>query len=884
LRLREWTGERNSISTDSAATVEEALQPKSHSEGSRKYADWVRLYDTIDDDDRRAIVSAMGEMNGRPLISVVMPVYNTPEPYLRAAIESVGKQLYPHWELCIADDASTTPYVRVVLEHYRAMDPRIRICYHNETGYISAASNSALALATGSFVALLDHDDVLPEHALYMVAATLNSDREVDLIYSDEDKIDENGQRFGPHFKSDWNPDLMLSQNMFCHLGVYRRSLIEKIGGFRCGYEGSQNYDLVLRAQRLSTPKRIRHIPHVLYHCRAIPGTAVPRSEEKPHAGERALRAIADHLAESGLTADVLASSCPMFHRVRYALPQQPPRVTIIVPTRDRVDLLRACVDGLLHRTDYPDLEILIINNQSREAVSHAYFDELSQDARIKILSYDAPFNYSAINNFAVARGTGSVLCLLNSDTEVIRPDWLTEMVSHAIRDGVGAVGAMLYYPNDTIQHGGIVLGLGGIAGHIPHGAPRGDLGYHGRATVVQNLSAVTAACLVMQKIVFDKIGGFNERDLAITYSDVDLCLRIREAGYRIVWTPHAELYHHESVSRGIDTDPDNIERFKSEVAYMLRRWGNILDRDPYYNPNLRLDGRAFDLAFPPRVKKPWQCGTGGKLPSHPEYLQSVGRRYVSELSKNSKRESAMSNTKTLTPNRHESTFLTLSQTSVDLRFEMPYLRTFDFPDKFINQQHRRLASNIGANGMIDIGIEGWLLPADALKLYELAYFCGGDVLELGTYRGLSASISAQASQAAGLNNVIVSIDLDRDETERARSNLAGKPGFEKVHLFTVEAGQAVRDLAHSKRMFDFAFIDHSHTYEHVYDVCRSLHRITKLGAFALFHDFNDPRNSAPDATEYGVYQGVLDGLDQRRFEFWGIYGCSGLFRRVGSF
>jgi predicted O-methyltransferase YrrM len=242
-----------------------------------------------------------------------------------------------------------------------------------------------------------------------------------------------------------------------------------------------------------------------------------------------------------------------------------------------------------------------------------------------------------------------------------------------------------------------------------------------------------------------------------------------------------------------------------------------------------------------------------------------------------------MTNIAGLTPDRHESTFLTLEQTATDVRFQMPYVRTYHFPGEFINQQHRGLVSRIDANGMIDIGVEGWLLPADALKLYELVYFCGGDVLELGTYRGLSASVCIQASEAAGLRNVIVSIDLSPDEIERARSNLAGKPGFEKVHFFAVEGGKAVRDLAHAKRMFSFAFIDHSHTYEHVYEVCRSLHRVVKLGAFVLFHDFNDPRNAAPDAPDYGVYQGVLDGLDQRRFEFWGIYGCTGLFRRVGS-
>jgi lipopolysaccharide biosynthesis protein/GT2 family glycosyltransferase len=584
----------------------QSVEPANAIDYPKDYANWVRLYDTINDDDREAIAMAIHEMTVRPLISVVMPVYNTVETYLRGAIDSVRRQLYPIWELCIADDASTAPHVRHILEYYRAIDPRIKVCYRGENGHISAASNSALALAEGSFVALLDHDDVLPEHALYMVAAALDADPEIDLIYSDEDKIDANGKRYDPYFKSDWNPDLMLSQNMFSHLGVYRRSLIEKLGGFCCGYEGSQDYDLVLRAQSLIDPNRIRHIPHILYHWRAAPGSTAFASETKPYALENARRAIADHLTASGTTADVLASPHPAFNRVRYALPEPAPRVSIVIPTRDRVDLLSECIKSLLHRTDYPDFEILVVDNQSKEPATRAYLGRLSEDSRIRILSYDAPFNFSAINNFAVGRATGSLLCLLNNDIEVISPGWLTEMASHAVRAGVGAVGALLYYPDDRIQHGGILIGCAGVAAHAHFGLPRGDFGYFGRAAVVQNVSAVTAACLVMSKTVFEEVGGLNEKDLAVAYNDVDLCLRLRELGYRIVWTPHAELYHHESASRGADTDPDKVDRFKAEARYMFGRWGHFLDCDPYYHPNLRLDG-SFELSFPPRVNKPWR-------------------------------------------------------------------------------------------------------------------------------------------------------------------------------------------------------------------------------------------------------------------------------------
>jgi GT2 family glycosyltransferase len=575
------------------------------------YSEWIKRYDTIDGDDRRAIAAAVARMTDPPLISLLMPVYETPPSYLRAAIESVRSQLYPHWELCIADDASGSPEVRRVLEDYRALDQRIKVCYRSANGHISAATNSALELAEGPFVALLDHDDVLPEHALFEVAAAIADNPGLDLIYTDEDKIDYGGRRFAPYLKSDWNPDLLLSQNMFNHLGVYRRSLVEEIGGFRQGYEGSQDYDLVLRASVLATPERIYHIPRILYHWRAAVGSTALSPDEKDYSIVHARRAIADHLREREIEAEVGPGLCPNFHRVRYLLPDPAPRVSIIIPTRDRVDLLERCIAGILRRTDYPDYEILVVDNQSKEPATLAYLTKLTADPAVRILSYDRPYNYSAINNLAASEATGPLLCLLNNDTEVIGADWLTEMASQAVRPGIGAVGAMLYYPEDQIQHAGVITGIGGVAGHAHHRLPRGDPGYFGRAALVQNLSAVTAACLVMPKCLYYQLGGLNETELAVAFNDVDLCLRIREVGYRIVWTPHAQLYHHESASRGPDTHPDKIERFRAEVGYMMRRWAHVLNLDPYYNPNLRLDGADFGLAFPPRITKPWLSNPG---------------------------------------------------------------------------------------------------------------------------------------------------------------------------------------------------------------------------------------------------------------------------------
>ncbi len=573
----------------------------------RTYRAWIRLYDTISDADRRAIGAAIARLADPPLISVVMPVYDTPEQYLRAAIESVCRQLYPHWELCIADDASPSPHIRSVIEEYRARDRRIKVCYRSRNGHISAASNSALALAEGAFVALFDHDDVLPEHALYMVALTLARQPELDLIFSDEDKIDTAGNRFGPYFKSDWNPDLMLSQNMVSHLGVYRRSLVSEIGGFRLGYEGSQDYDLALRVCARTTPERIAHIPHILYHWRAIPGSAALGSGEKAYALTAARRALADYLARCGVAATVGASAWPDFHRVRYPLPEPAPGVSLIVPTRDRVDLLRRCVSGLLERTDYQRCEIILVDNDSVEPLTRAYFAELAAQPRVRILNWPGPFNYSAINNFAVAQATYGIVGFLNNDIEVIHGDWLQEMVSHAVRPEIGAVGAKLYYPDDTIQHAGTVLGLFGGAGHAFCHFSRSNPGYAGRLMLTQDLSAVTAACMVLRREVFVAAGGFDEVNLPISFNDVDLCLRIREKGYRILWTPYAELYHWESASRGSDFARGRIARFRQEGKYLTERWRAAIENDPCYSPNLTLASADFGLAFPPRVRLPWR-------------------------------------------------------------------------------------------------------------------------------------------------------------------------------------------------------------------------------------------------------------------------------------
>ncbi len=515
-------------------------------------------------------------------------------------------QLYPHWELCIADDASHEPHVRRVLEEFAQRDARIRVTFRGENGHISASSNSALDLATGEFAALLDHDDELAPRALADVVLALSRQPGLEFIYSDEDKIDELGRRHDPYFKPDWNPDLLLGQNYTCHLSVFRTARVRAVGGFRAGYEGSQDWDLTLRVTAGLTPAQVHHLPRVLYHWRAIPGsTALVIDQKSDYPFIAAKKALADHLARLQVGGELLPVKGHHW-RIRHPLPSPAPKVSIIIPTRNSADLLRLCVGSILAKTTYPDFEILVVNNRSDDPATLAYLEELRQLGH-RVVEFDAPFNYSALNNLAVRAAGGSVLAFLNNDLEVITGEWLDEMVSQALRPGIGAVGAMLYYPDDTVQHAGVVLGLtgpagrDGVAGHAFKDAKRGSEGQRNRLRLAQNYSAVTAACLVIRRATFEQVGGFNEPDLPVAFNDIDLCLRVQAAGFRNLWTPFAELYHHESASRGAEDTPEKLERFAREAAYMRRVWGALLDRDPAYNPNLSLKVEDFSLAFPPR-------------------------------------------------------------------------------------------------------------------------------------------------------------------------------------------------------------------------------------------------------------------------------------------
>jgi GT2 family glycosyltransferase len=480
------------------------------------------------------------------------------------------------------------------------------VAFRSSNGHISAASNSALELAGGEFIALLDHDDELTRHALYMVAEELNRYPDADLIYSDEDKIDTVGRRFDPHFKTDWNQDLFYCYNLIGHLGVYRTEIVRKIGGFRIGFEGSQDYDLALRFIEQTNPERIRHIPHVLYHWMAHDLSTAFSIDAKSYAVEASRTALISHFERKGLAVEVAPAFNYSYHRVIYPIPLSPPLVSLIIPIKNSYTLLKSCVGGILNRTEYPNIELIIMDNESDDSKILGYFEELGIDPKIRAFRFNGPFNYSAINNEAVRNSRGQIVGFLNNDLDVISPGWLREMVSHALRPDVGAVGCKLIYKDGRVQHAGVILGVGGVAGHAHKYFNRESKGYFSRLQLIQNYSAVTGACMLMRRAVFDEVGGFDEKNLKIAYNDVDLCLRVREAGYLIVWTPYAELYHLESASRGYQDTPEEQSRLLNEANYMKSRWGRTLLNDPYYNPNLTLDREDFSPAFPSRAFKPW--------------------------------------------------------------------------------------------------------------------------------------------------------------------------------------------------------------------------------------------------------------------------------------
>jgi len=575
------------------------------------YDTWIGQHDTLDENDRLAIAEHIESFINPPVFSIVMPVYNTRPDLLRGAIRSVSTQIYPYWELCIADDASTDPLIPLLLFEARQREPRVKVVRRPVNGHITAATNTALTLATGDFVAFLDHDDLLSERALYEFAAAVAACSDVDILYSDQDQIDDAGRRSNPFFKPEWDPDLLLSQNYINHLVAYRRTLLESLGGLRPGFDGSQDYDLILRASRNTEAGRIRHIPSVLYHWRREVQAAHSFSETSlDQCISAAHRAVSDHLVALGTPGVVEAAPrAPMWNRVRFDIPAPAPSVSIIIPTRDRSDLLEQCLDGLLRRTNYKPAEILIVDNDSRDTRTRWLLDRITRIyPHVRVLPFPGPFNYSAMNNAALHASTGEVLVLLNNDVDVIDPDWLREMVSHAIRPDVGVVGAKLLYGDCRVQHAGIVLGPGKSFVHVQRLASREDLGYFGQLVLLRTFSAVTGACLAARREVLLEIGGFDAKHLPVAFNDVDLCLRAGDYGYRVVWTPFAELFHLENASRGPDEHlPARREQAERELRYVYQTWLSVIENDPFHNPNLIFGWHETRIPAPPRHSRPWR-------------------------------------------------------------------------------------------------------------------------------------------------------------------------------------------------------------------------------------------------------------------------------------
>ena len=526
----------------------------------------------------------------QPVISIVMPVYNTEKKWLGIAIDSVINQVYLNWELCIVDDASTRKDVKKILKSYGAKDRRIKVRYLEKNLGISGASDEALTMASGEFVGFLDHDDELTRDALFQVVKVLNQNPNLDLIYSDEDKKDLNDRRVEPFFKPDWSPDLLQSMNYISHFSVMRKSLIDKVGGFRRGFEGSQDYDLILRVTELTD--KIGHVQKPLYSWRKVPGSAAASTEAKPYARESAKKALRETLSRRGLLGTV-TDGFGGYYRVKYTM-QGMPLVSIIIPTRDRVDLLKRCIESIESNTSYKNYEIVIVDNNSTDRATLAYLKSLKHT----VMRFEEPFNFSRINNFGAKYAKGEHLLFLNNDTEVVDEHWLDAMLEHSQRPEVGMVGGLLLYPSKgnsgtrkIIQHAGVIIGLGGTANHAFRGLYHDHPNYFGLHRVIRNCSAVTAACAMIRRTVFDEVGGFNE-NLKVAFGDIDLCLRIRKKGYRVVYTPYAILNHDECATRG-KLHPSENE------AYMIDKWkGAFIKGDPYYSPNLTLLREDYSLAF----------------------------------------------------------------------------------------------------------------------------------------------------------------------------------------------------------------------------------------------------------------------------------------------
>lgn len=525
-------------------------------------------------------------------ISVLVPAYRTPEVFLRQMIESVLNQTYPHLELCIADGSGENISVEKVVKEYQAKDQRVRYQRLEKNEGIAGNTNAAIRMATGDYLALFDHDDLLAPNALFEVASTIEKDK-ADVVYTDEDKVTSDlKEHFQPHFKPDFNPDLLCSNNYICHLFVVKRSLALKLGGQDPAYDGAQDYDFIFRCTEEA--EKIVHIAKILYHWRVHQASTADNPTSKMYAFDAGKRAIEAHLQRIGAKAEVSHTKDLGFYRVKYQV-QGNPKVSIVIPNKDEKETLKKCLESIWQKTTYSNYEIILVENNSTTREIRDYYQELDGKNGVRVVYWDKEFNYSAINNFGISYAKGEYILCLNNDITVISPEWMEELLANCQRPEVGIVGARLYYPDNTIQHAGIVLGMGGCAGSLFVGLARSRGGYLHKAALQQDLSAVTAACFMVKKEAFEKVGGFEEK-LAVAFNDVDFCLKVRHAGYLVVYDPYAELYHHESKTRGYENTEAKKRRFQEEIEYMRCHWMPDILRDPYYNENLSLKASDYSL------------------------------------------------------------------------------------------------------------------------------------------------------------------------------------------------------------------------------------------------------------------------------------------------
>lgn len=523
--------------------------------------------------------------------SIIVPLYNTPVKFLNEMISSVIAQTYSNWELCLADGSSADhPEVEKAVNKFAQKDSRILYKKLPKNLGISGNTNACLDMASGDYIGLFDHDDLLHPAALYEAMKAI-CEKKADFIYTDElvFRSPDINSVVAIHFKPDYGPDFIRGINFICHFSVFSKELLDKAGRFRSEFDGSQDHDMILRLT--SKAENIVHIPKILYYWRSHPNSVAGSIEAKTYAIDAGIRAVQTNLDEQGIKAKV--SRCETFptaYRIKYDILSYD-KVSIIIPNKNHLDDLALCINSILTKSTYPNFEIVIVDNGSDDPELFEYYDELKKDSRFVICSLDIPFNYSKLNNFAAKKASGKYFILLNNDIEIITPEWIEEMLMYVQRDDVGICGAKLYYPDNTIQHAGVIVGLGGVAGHCFGGFNRNDNGYLCHLVCAQELSAVTAACLMIKASVFEEVNGLDEDNFKVAYNDVDLCLKVREKGHLVVWTPYAEAYHYESKSRGYEDTPEKQKRFIAEQNYFKTKWADFLKKgDPYYNPNLTVD------------------------------------------------------------------------------------------------------------------------------------------------------------------------------------------------------------------------------------------------------------------------------------------------------